>query len=53
VAKLTATDGDPLTLQTSIHGKALLWLNARARETVGAKAASSMAHTSHTLNLRS
>jgi hypothetical protein len=49
----TTTRCVPKVVHTSIPGSAGPWLQARARETVGAKAASSIAHSNHRLSLRS
>ena len=43
----------PTVVQISIHGTWLPWLQARARETVGAKAPSSITHSTSRLSLRS
>jgi hypothetical protein len=43
----------PWAVQISIHGAALPWPQARARESVGAKAASSIVHSINWVSLRS
>jgi hypothetical protein len=43
----------PAVVQISIHGTWLPWLQARARESVGAKAASSIVHSINWVSLRS
>jgi hypothetical protein len=48
-----ALRGVPAVVQISIHGTWLPWLQACARETVGASAPSSITHSTSRLNLRS
>lgn len=43
----------PAVVQISIHGTWLPWLQARAREIVGASAPSSITHSTSRLSLRS